>query len=163
MIYPRQLPDGALARLLARFGLSLTTVAPHQSIPGSFWGDSEAGLIGNRLLARADTPLHSVLHESCHYICMDSGRRDGLHTDAAGDYDEENAVCYLQLLLADQLPGIGRERLFSDMDEWGYSFRLGSARAWFERDAEDAAAWLRRHGILDGDDRVTWRVRGPET
>jgi len=160
MIYPRELPEGALQHLLARFGLSLATVAPEQPIPGSFWGDSEAGLIGNRLLARADTPLHSVLHESCHYICMDSGRRDQLHTDAAGDYDEENAVCYLQLLLADQLPGVGRERLFSDMDEWGYSFRLGSARAWFEQDAKDAAEWLRRHGIMDSDGGITWKVRG---
>ncbi len=25
-----------------------------------------------------------------------------------------------------------------DMDEWGYSFRLGSAANWFAEDAEDA-------------------------
>ena len=36
----------------------------------------------------------------------------------------------------------GIDRAFADMDAWGYTFRLGSARAWFERDAEDAAAFL---------------------
>jgi len=159
MIYPRELPEGELQQLLGRFGLVLTPVAPDQAIPGSFWGDSEAGLIGNQLLARADTPLHSVLHESCHYICMDDARREGLHTDAAGDYDEENAVCYLQLLLADQLPGVGRERLFTDMDDWGYSFRLGSTRAWFEQDAADAAEWLRIQGLVDGDGDISWQLR----
>ena len=159
MIYPRDLPDGVLPQLLRRFGLLLVTVPPEQPIPGSFWGDSEAGLIGNQLLARADTPLHSVLHESCHYICMDSDRRQDLHTNAAGDYDEENAVCYLQLLLADQLPGAGRTKLFSDMDDWGYSFRLGSTRAWFEQDATDAAEWLQRHGIIDESGSLTWKVR----
>lgn len=162
MIYPRDLPEGVLQGLLGRFGLRLVTVPANQEIPGSFWGDSEAGLIGNQLLARADTPLHSVLHESCHYICMDSARREALHTDAAGDYDEENAVCYLQLLLADQLPGVGRECLFRDMDDWGYSFRLGSTRAWFEQDAADAAEWLLRHGLVDDDGSITWALRGPE-
>ncbi|MDA3934168.1 MAG: hypothetical protein PF630_07580 [Gammaproteobacteria bacterium] len=134
----------ALATLLARYGLQIEPVASGQNIPGSYWGDSEAGLIGNRLLLRADTPLHSALHEACHYICMDEQRRAALHTDAAGDYDEENAVCYLQILLADQLPGCSRAQMFADMDNWGYSFRLGSAQAWFEQDADDARAWLHR-------------------
>ena len=40
------------------------------------------------------------------------------------------------------LPGVGRERLMKDMDAWGYSFRLGSTRLWFEQDAEDAKEWL---------------------
>jgi len=35
-----------------------------------------------------------------------------------------------------------------DMDAWGYTFRLGSTRAWFERDAEDARAWLAARGLL---------------
>jgi hypothetical protein len=30
----------------------------------------------------------------------------------------------------------------ADMDAWGYSFRLGSTRAWFEADAEDAREFL---------------------
>ncbi|HBE93073.1 MAG TPA: hypothetical protein DDW55_11305, partial [Gammaproteobacteria bacterium] len=88
---------------LANYGLVLKTVAAGNEIPGSFWGDEEAGLIGNELLVRADTPLHSILHEACHYVCLDQARRDGLHTDAGGDYDEENAVCYLQTLLADHI------------------------------------------------------------
>ena len=99
---------GALDTLLQRFGLRLEDVAAGEAIPGSFWGDEEAGLIGHRLLARADTPVHSILHEGCHYICMDHGRRENLHTNAGGGYDEENAVCYLQILLADHLPDMGR-------------------------------------------------------
>jgi hypothetical protein len=68
-------------------------------------------------------------------------------------------VCYLQVLLADQLVGIGRDRLFADMDAWGYSFRLGSSRAWFERDAEDARGWLLARGLMRADGRLTWALR----
>jgi len=49
--------------LLANYGLVVKTVTADSEIPGSFWGDEEAGLIGNELLVRADTPLHSILHE----------------------------------------------------------------------------------------------------
>ncbi len=149
----------SLERLLARYGLSVEVVPDAQPIPGSYWGDSEAGLVGSRLLLRADTPLHSALHEACHYVCMDPARRNGLDTDAGGDYDEENAVCYLQILLADEIAGFGRARMFADMDRWGYSFRLGSARAWFENDAEDAVAWLRREGLIDRNGRPAFRLR----
>ena len=145
--------------LLARYGLSLIVVAEQSDIPGSFWGDSEAGLVGMRVYARADTPLHSVLHETCHCLCMDKARRAALHTDAGGDTDEENAVCYLQILLADCLPGVGRARLLADMDAWGYSFRLGSAQRWFEVDAQDARQWLEREGLIDADEQPTWRRR----
>lgn len=149
----------AVARLLGRYGIALQTVAGGADIPGSFWGDEEAGLIENRLYARADTPLHSILHEACHWICMDAARRAGLDTDAGGDYDEENAVCYLQIILADHLPGFGRDRCMRDMDTWGYSFRLGSARAWFERDAEDARGWLVAEGVLNERLEPAWQVR----
>ena len=119
-----------MALLLSRYGLALTLTAPEEVIPGSYWGDSEAGLKGDRLYARMDTPVHSVLHEASHYICMSPERRSGLDRDAGGDDAEESAVCYLQVLLADELPGIGRERLSCDMDDWGYSFRLGNAWGW---------------------------------
>ena len=49
--------------------------------------------------------------------------------------------------------------MFSDMDAWGYSFRLGSSRAWFEQDAEDAVEWLQLHGLVDNDTRPTWKLR----
>ncbi len=139
-----------VAELLAECGLRLALVDPGRPIPGSYWGPPEAGLVGNTLHARADTPLHSILHEACHYICMPQQRRSGLHTDAGGDYDEENAVCYLQILLAERIPGFGRQRCMADMDAWGYTFRLGSARAWFQHDAEDALQWLRERGLLEG-------------
>ncbi|HVY80449.1 MAG TPA: hypothetical protein VG994_05655 [Steroidobacteraceae bacterium] len=149
----------AVALLLHRYGLELQLVAPNEVIPGSYWGESEAGLQGNRLFARLDTPVHSVLHEACHYICMTPERRVGLDRDAGGDDPEENGVCYLQILLADQLPGVGRDRLLADMDAWGYSFRLGSARAWFERDSEDARIWLLACGVIDGENRPTGSLR----
>lgn len=149
----------AVAVLLDRYGLGLSLVAPNEVIPGSYWGDSEAGLRGDRLYVRLDTPVHSVLHEAGHYICMTPERRAGLDRDAGGDDLEESAVCYLQVLLAGELRGMGMKRAFADMDAWGYSFRLGSTRAWFENDAEDARLWLRQHGVTDGDDRLTGACR----
>ena len=138
----------ALRALLGAQGLQVEWLAPDVDIPGSYWGESEAGLVGDRLYLRPDTPVHSALHEACHWLCMDADRRSGLHTDAGGDDIEESAVCYLQILLADCLPGVGRARLMRDMDAWGYSFRLGSTASWFETDADDARAWLRSRGLL---------------
>jgi hypothetical protein len=149
----------SLATVLERYGLDLTLVAPQETIPASYWGDTEAGLRGNRLYARLDTPVHSVLHEASHYVCMTPERRTGLDRDAGGDDPEENAVCYLQILLANELPGVGKSRVCADMDEWGYTFRLGSARAWFEGDAEDARIWLAAHHVLDPNNRITWNLR----
>ena len=148
-----------VATLLNRFQLELCVVGDNQAIPGSYWGDEEAGLIGNRLYLRADTPLHSILHESCHYICMDSQRRKNLHTNAEGDTDEENAVCYLQVLLADSLSSTNRNQLFTDMDAWGYSFRLGSSKSWFERDADDARDWLLDNELVDEQLHLLFRLR----
>lgn len=134
--------------LLARHGLELVRVPDGEAIPGSYWGAPEAGVIGRTVYARADTPVHSLLHESCHLVVADPARRDAIHTDASDSTHEEDATCYLQIVLADALPGVGRERLMADMDAWGYSFRLGSARAWFERDAADARAFLVARGLL---------------
>ena len=138
-----------LVALLARYRIEVSPVVDGDAIPGSYWGEPEAGIVGARLWLRADTPLHSALHEAGHLICMGSTRREQVHTDAGGDDPEECGVCYLQALLADSLPGYGRARLFRDMDDWGYSFRLGSARAWFESDAADARQWLIDHGLVD--------------
>ena len=148
-----------LRSLFSAYALTVQLLPAHQRIPGSFWGDSEAGLVGKQLLVRQDTPVHSAFHEACHYICMDEQRRTALDTDAGGDYDEENAVCYLQITLADYLPGFDQARMLTDMDTWGYSFRLGSAQAWFEEDADDAREWLLTHNLIDSDNRPTWRLR----
>jgi hypothetical protein len=148
-----------LIDLLTRFDLHLIRCVDQQPIPGSYWGEDEAGIRANKLYARSDTPLHSILHEACHYICLSPARRRCLDTNAGSDEAEENAVCYLQVLLAGQLTGMGRRRMFTDMDAWGYSFRLGSSQAWFDTDADDALQWLVLHGIVDNHKRLAWRLR----
>ncbi len=146
----RDLPPMAAAALLATHDLELRQVGDGETIPGSFWGEPEAGVIASTVYVRADTPVHSLLHEACHLIVLPPERRARVHTDASDSDQEEDATCYLQIVLADQLPGVGRERLMQDMDGWGYSFRLGSARAWFEHDAEDAQGWLQARGLPCG-------------
>lgn len=148
-----------LAPLLGRYSINIVPVPEDQVIPGSFFGEREAGLAGNKLYLRKDTPVHSALHEAGHFICMDPARRARLDTDAEGDYDEENAVCFLQILLAGFIDKLGRARMLRDMDRWGYTFRLGSAKAWFEHDAEDARDWLIHYGIIDASLTPSWRVR----
>jgi hypothetical protein len=149
----------SLELLLDRYGLALHLVAPEELIPGSYWGEREAGLLGSKIFARLDTPLHSVLHESAHFICMTPERRAGLDTDAGGDHAEENAVCFLQIILAQTLPNVGMARMCCDMDEWGYTFRLGSAARWFEQDAHDARDWLIGHGLMDAELKPTYACR----
>lgn len=153
------LKDNSLSRLLEHYGMQLIKVEKQLEIPGSHWGNTEAGLIGPELYIRSDTPIHSALHETCHYICMDDQRRNKLHTDAGGDYDEENAVCYLQILLADHITGNSQSQLMQEMDEWGYSFRLGSASQWFYHDAEDARQWLLDSDLITPDNYPTWNIK----
>lgn len=139
----------SVEKLLVRLGLRLQLVEKGQAIPGSFWGDEEAGLIKSQIFVRNDTPVHSILHEACHFVCMDDNRKQTLHTNAGGSQAEENAVCYLQILLADHVSDMGRQRMLTDMNTWGYSFRLGSAQAWFEQDADDAREWLHERELLE--------------
>ena len=159
MLTVANLPEQALQILLHIYSIQVKSVADSETIPGSFWGDSEAGLIKNTLYVRPETPVHSALHEACHYICLDPVRRNDLDTDAGGDYDEENAVCYLQILLAAKLSGCSADIILRDMDSWGYTFRLGSALAWFQNDAEDAQQWLLKKQLIDQDNLPTGRLR----
>jgi len=92
--------------------------------------------------------VHSLLHEACHLIVAPAEKRRQIHTDASESQAEEDATCYLQIVLGDALCGAGSARVMADMDAWGYTFRLGSAQAWFERDADDARAWLAQRGLL---------------
>jgi hypothetical protein len=138
----------AVEALLARYALRLEWVADDTAIPGSFWGECEAGLISNTVYARRDTPVHSLLHEACHLIVLTPEARAKVHTNATQSQEEEDAVCILQVLLGDTLPGVGRNRILADMDAWGYHFRLGSARAYFEQDSAYAWRWLENRGLL---------------
>jgi hypothetical protein len=159
MIFVADVPHAALSALLNRYGLELVLQAQDAQISGSFWGDSEAGIIGRTVYVRADTPIHSLLHETCHVVCMTKDRRDGLDRDAGGDDLEESAVCYLQVVLADHIDGVGRDRLMLNMDAWGYSFRLGNTRDWFQTDAADAVEFLKNHGLLNAAGEATFRLR----
>ena len=150
----RDIAIAGAAALLGRYALALERVDDGAAIPGSYWGDSEAGLIGSTVYVRDDTPVHSLLHEAGHLIVLPPERRQSVHTDATDSVEEEDAVCVLQVLLADALSDVGRDRLLSDMDAWGYSFRLGSARAYVERDAEDAWRWLQARGLVDAHRRL---------
>jgi hypothetical protein len=140
---PRQLRD-----LIGDYGLELIEIGAGEPIPGCFWGAPEAGIIAERVFVRADTPVHSLLHEACHLMVLPAARRSQVHTDASDCQREEDATCYLQLLLAQRIGGFGLERACADMDAWGYTFRLGSARAWYDGDAEDARAFLRGAALL---------------
>src|SRR3569832_1854219 len=144
----------ALQDVLSPYGIDVLPVPDAQPIPGTHFGDPEAGLIAHRLYIRSDTPVHSALHEACHYICMDSARRATLHTAAGGGYDEENGVCYLQILLAARLRGYSLARMLTDMDTCGYSFRKKSAQAWFEQDAGGARAGRGRRGGRGAQQRI---------
>ena len=148
-----------LAEFFGRFDLELIVQSTDEVMTGSFWGDSEAGIVGQTVFVRPDTPVHSLLHESSHVICMDGDRRSRLDRDAGGDDLEESAVCYLQIILADHIAGVGRERIMADMDAWGYSFRLGSSKAWFQQDAEDALVWLQHYGLVDNSGQPAWKLR----
>ncbi len=134
-------------QLLSAHGLQLHHVAAGQAIPGTYWGEPEAGIIASNVYVRDDTPVHSMLHEACHLIVLPPERRAQVHTDATDSVPEEDATCYLQIVLAGYLPGVGSARLMADMDAWGYTYRLGSTKAWFEQDAEDAKAWLIERGL----------------
>jgi hypothetical protein len=149
----------SLQTLLERFQLSLEVQPGDEDVTGSFWGESEAGIVATSVYVRNDTPVHSLLHETCHVICMTQDRRETLDKDAGGSDLEEAAVCYLQILLADHIDTVGRERLMQDMDSWGYSFRLGATSRWFEEDADDARAWLLDQGLIDESDAVRFRLR----
>ena len=138
----------ATQRLFVEYGLTLIWLSEGVAIPGSYWGESEAGLIRSTLYVRADTPLHSALHEGCHFVCADDARRADLETDAGGGDLEECAVCYLSVVLADRIADFGAARMLADMDAWGYSFRWGGAERWFCTDAEDAHGWLVARGLL---------------
>ena len=142
-----------VAALLGRYGLQLVHVDDGAAIPGSYWGEPEAGLVGATVFARADTPVHSLLHEAAHLIVLPPDKRATVHTDATDSVAEEDAVCVLQSLLGDAIPGVGAARVFADMDAWGYTFRLGSAREYVEQDASDAWQWLHDRGLADAETR----------
>jgi hypothetical protein len=41
---------------MQKYELTLVVEAAEVAITGSFWGDSEAGIVGSQVFVRADTP-----------------------------------------------------------------------------------------------------------
>ncbi len=152
-------PYQALIPILSRYQLQLTQVSADSKIPHSFWGSPEAGRLKSTLYARVDSPIHSILHETCPYICMPPDQRSLTQVDAVGSALVESACCYLQIVLADHIEGINRQDLMHDMDTWGYSFRLGSTARWFFADSEDARQWLIEFQILNTSNYPTLNLR----
>lgn len=151
-------PD-SIAALCERYCIALTWLAAAEPMTDSYWGAPEAGISHCGITLRADTPVHSWLHELCHIVCMSAARRSRFSRNAGGSALEECAVCYLQVLLAQRLPEFSAARCLADMDAWGYSFREGSAAAWFEGDGRDARDWLLTHGLIDAQSQPTFRKR----
>jgi hypothetical protein len=154
-----QLKNDALEPILMAYSMRIIELSENQHIPYSFWGESEAGRLRDTLYVRGDTPLHSVLHELCHYICMPNTERAKDLVDAAGSAAEENACCFFQIVLAGFIDSYDQSRLLQDMDTWGYSFRLGSAIRWYTEDAEDTRQWLIEQQVLLPNNQPTWQLR----
>lgn len=155
MLTLADIDEVSVAALLASHGLALARVPDGATIPGSYWGEPEAGIIGATVHARGDTPVHSLLHEAAHLVVLPPDRRAAVHTNATDSAEEEDAVLVLQVLFGDALPGVGASRVLADMDAWGYTFRLGSAAAYVRGDADTAWAWLHARGLVDAARRLT--------
>lgn len=59
MLLVSDVPRATLDALLHRYGLQLELQDSGAAITGSFWGDSEAGIVGRLVYVRPDTPVHS--------------------------------------------------------------------------------------------------------
>ena len=119
-------------QFLGRYGITLEVVPDAAPITASFWGEPEAGIVGRQVFVRGDPPVHSMLHEACHIICMSAERRDSLYRDAGGNDLEESAVCYLQVVLADSMVGVGRARLMClSCEFWGEYNTISIITGWF--------------------------------
>lgn len=149
----------SLRPLFDHYQLNLKEVDINNDIPYSFWGAPEAGRFQSTLYAREDTPIHSLLHEACHFICMSPQQRHADSHDAGGSALIENACCFLQLVLSDHIPNFNLAIHMHDMNTWGYNFRLGSVARWFYADSDDASQWLIRQKIIDNQFQPTWQLR----
>lgn len=155
----KNIQTDSIRSLFVRYSLNLQHVPVNQDIPYTFWGSPEAGRYKATLFARDDTPIHSLLHEACHYICMPPEQRQSHNIDAGGSVLEENASCFLQILLSDYIDGYDKHIHLHDMNTWGYSFRLGSSARWFYADSDEARKWLIQYGLIDSYNQPTWQLR----
>ena len=87
---------------------------------------------------------------------MSPARRAGLDRDAGGDDAEECAVCYLQILLADELTALAARACCVTWMPGDIPFAW-AAPGWFEQDAADACVWLQSSGVVTEDLRPPTR------
>ena len=71
------LREAEIRDLLSAYGARLVMMPCGRDIPGSYWGDSEAGLIESDVFVRTDTPAHrKILEESGQPIPTDMAMPD---------------------------------------------------------------------------------------
>ena len=136
-----------VAALLARYGLAARARRRRRADPRQLLGRTRSRPDRPRVHARDDTPVHSLLHEAAHLIVLPPERARRAyrrHRFGRGRRRRLRAA-----VAARRRPARRRPRaLMADMDAWGYTFRLGSARAYFERDAEDAGPGCSARGLV---------------
>ena len=82
------------AALLAPYGLETLTLGPGAPLPGSYWGEPEAGLVGDRLYVRPDTPVPPPTAVTVPGIGSESVRRssESAATVSAASMARSNSI-----------------------------------------------------------------------
>jgi len=145
---------------LDRYGLSLHLVAPDEVIPARI-GASARRADGIQIFARLDTAGAFGAARGRPFYLHDAGTARRLGYRCRRRSCGRECVCYLQIILAQSLPNVGRERMCRDMDEWAIRSGWEAPRSGSIQDAEDARDWLMRHGVLDSQSRPTYAVDDP--
>ncbi len=142
------------------YGARLERVPAGAAIPGSYWGDTEAGLdrqhrVRARRHARAFVPARALslhLHgRRAPCRARDRRRRHATTRSAA------SATC--RCCSPSGSTASAQRAACATWTRGATRFREGSARAWFDGDGAHARAWLLDHGLVDSAGQPTLRLR----
>lgn len=128
--------------LFVCFDLWFECVVDGELIFGSFWGDEEVGIIGIIVYVCGDMLVYLLLYEVCYLIVLLLECCVVVYIDVIDLIEEEDVICYLQIVLVDVFLGVGCDWLMVDMDVWGYLFWFGLICVWFEQDVENVCQFL---------------------